>query len=47
MPLLHQAQGELESNRHAVLVIEANYADFLNPRKLKFYNPFFAVRALA
>jgi hypothetical protein len=47
MPLLHQALGELETYRHAVLVIEANYADFLNPRKLRFYSPSFAARALA
>jgi len=47
MPLLHQALGELESYRHAALVIEANYADFLDPKKLRFYTPSFTAKALA
>ncbi|MGB4705087.1 MAG: ERCC4 domain-containing protein [Candidatus Saccharicenans sp.] len=47
MPLLHQALGELEAYRYSALVIEANYADFLNPKKLRFYKPSFASRALA
>lgn len=47
MPLLHQALGELELYRYSALVIEANYSDFLNPQKLRFYSPAFAARALA
>lgn len=47
MPLLHQALGELELYRYSALVIEANYSDFLNPQKLRFYSPSFTAKALA
>lgn len=47
MPLLHQTLGELEAYRYSALVIEANYSDFLNPKKLRFYSPAFTSRALA
>jgi len=47
MPVFHQQIGELSSYRHSALVIEANYSDFLNPNKLKFYNPLFAAKAIA
>jgi hypothetical protein len=47
LPLLHQALGELELYRYSALVIEANYSDFLNPQKLRFYNPSFTAKALA
>ncbi len=47
MPLLHQMLGELEAYRYSALVVEANYADFLNPKKLRFYSPAFAAKALA
>ncbi len=47
MPVLHQKLGELEAYRYSALVIEANYGDFLNPQKLKFYPPSFTSRAIA
>jgi len=47
MPVLHQRLGELEAYRYSALVIEANYGDFLNPKKLKFYTPSFTSKALA
>lgn len=47
LPLLHQALGELEAYKYSALVIEANYADFLDPKKLRFYSPSFASRVLA
>lgn len=43
----HQALSELECYPHAALVIEAIYADFLNPKKQSFYPPSFCAAALA
>ncbi|MEW6455478.1 MAG: ERCC4 domain-containing protein [Acidobacteriota bacterium] len=43
----HQILGELETYKHSALVIEASYSDFLNPKKMKFYSPTFAARAIA
>ncbi|NPV39392.1 MAG: hypothetical protein HPY78_08985 [Brevinematales bacterium] len=43
----HQALSELERYPHAALVIEAIYADFLNPKKQSFYPPSFCAAALA
>lgn len=37
--LLHMKLGELEEYKHAAMVVEAHYDDFLKPDKLKFYSP--------
>lgn len=37
--LLHMKLGELEEYKHAALVVEAHYDDFLKPDKLRFYSP--------
>ena len=47
MHTLHHQLGELEAYGHAALVIEAPYADFLNPTKLRFYRPSFVAKAIA
>ena len=47
MAAFHQQLSELETYRHAALVIEANYSDFLNSEKLQFYHPTFAAKAIA
>lgn len=47
MQAFHQQLGELSVYRHSALVIEANYSDFLNPNKIKFYTPSFAAKAIA
>ncbi len=47
MPVFHQQLGELSTYRHSALIIEANYSDFLNPNKMRFYNPLFAAKAIA
>ena len=47
MPIFHHQLSELEAYRHAALVIEANYSDFLNPNKMKHYPPAFASKAVA
>jgi hypothetical protein len=47
IPILHQQLGELEAYQYAAMVIEANYSDFLNPRKSPFYTPSFAAKAIA
>lgn len=47
MPLFHQQLAELSAYRYPALIIEANYSDFLNPNKMKFYNPLFAAKAIA
>jgi hypothetical protein len=47
MQAFHQQLGELSAYRHSALVIEANYSDFLNPNKIKFYTPSFAAKAIA
>ncbi len=47
MPIFHQQLTELESYRHAALVIEANYSDFLNPDKMRHYPLSFASKAIA
>ncbi len=46
MAVFHQQLGELSTYKHAAVVIEANYSDFLNPTKLRFYKPSFAVKAI-
>ena len=45
--ILHQQLTELSAYKNSALVIEANYSDFLNPNKLKFYSPSFAGKAIA
>ncbi len=47
MPVFHQQLAELSAYRYSALIIEANYSDFLNPNKMKFYNPSFAAKAIA
>jgi len=47
MHAFHQQLSELETYRHAALVIEANYSDFLKPEKMNFYPPSFTARAIA
>lgn len=47
MSAFHQQLTELEVYEHNALIIEANYSDFLNPEKLKFYKPAFAAKAIA
>jgi len=47
MHVFHQQLSELEAYRHTALVIEANYSDFLNPGKMKFYPPAFTAKAIA
>jgi ERCC4-type nuclease len=42
----HQHLSELENCRHGVLIVEANYADFLNKEKIKPYKGFFAAKAV-
>jgi hypothetical protein len=47
MPVLHQRLAELATHEHHALVVEALYADFLNPRKVHHYTPGFCARAIA
>jgi len=47
MSIFHQQLSELEAYRNSALVIEANYSDFLNPEKMKFYPPAFSAKAIA
>jgi len=47
MHAFHQQLGELSAYKYAALVIEANYSDFLNPNKIKFYTTSFATKAIA
>ena len=47
MPVLHQRLAELATYEHHALVVEALYADFLNPRKAHHYSPAFCARAIA
>jgi hypothetical protein len=45
--ILHQKLGELEAYAHSAMVVEANYSDFLNPKKLTVYTPTYAAKVLA
>lgn len=47
MHIFHQQLSELDAYLNAALVIEANYSDFLNPKKMKHYPPAFAAKAIA
>jgi hypothetical protein len=47
MQVLHQQVAELANHRYHALVVEAPYADFLNPRKVHHYNTVFCARAIA
>jgi len=47
MPVLHQRLAELAAQDNHALVIEAPYADFLNPKKVHHYNPGFCAKAIA
>jgi len=46
LDVFHQQLTELKAYKHSALVIEANYSDFLNPEKLKFYSPSFLSKAI-
>lgn len=46
MPVLHQRLAELATYEHHAFVVEALYADFLNPKKVKYYTPAFCARAI-
>ena len=46
MPVLHQRLAELAAMPQHALVIEAAYADFLNPKKVHHYTPSFCARAI-
>jgi len=47
MPVLHQRLAELAACDNHALVIEAPYADFLNPKKVHHYTPSFCAKAIA
>jgi len=47
MPVLHQRLAELAARPNHALVIEASYADFLNPKRVHHYTPGFCARAIA
>jgi len=47
MPVLHQRLTELAAQDNHALVIEAPYADFLNPKKMRYYTPGFCAKAIA
>ena len=47
MPVLHQRLAELAAHDNHALVIEASYADFLNPKKVHYYTPSFCAKAIA
>ena len=47
MPVLHQRLAELAAHDNHALVVEAPYADFLNPRKVHHYTPSFCATAIA
>ncbi|MBN2238169.1 MAG: ERCC4 domain-containing protein [Dehalococcoidales bacterium] len=47
MPVLHQRLAELAVQDNHAMVIEAAYADFLNPKKVHHYNPGFCAKAIA
>ena len=43
---IHQRLAELTTYQHHALVIEALYADFLNPKKLYYYSTSFCAQAI-
>ncbi len=47
LPSFHQRLNEMESYPRAALVIEAHYADFLNPSRNRFYSISFTTQAIA
>lgn len=47
MPVLHERLAELATHSNHALVIEASYADFLNPKKMRYYTPSFCAKAIA
>ncbi|MFH1639125.1 MAG: hypothetical protein ABIB93_02265 [Chloroflexota bacterium] len=47
MPVLHERLAELAAYDNHALVIEAPYADFLNPKKVHYYTPVFCAKAIA
>ncbi|MGC8580590.1 MAG: ERCC4 domain-containing protein [bacterium] len=47
MHTIHQKIGEIEAYKHSAIVIEANYSDFLNPKKQTYYPVAFLAKAIA
>ena len=47
VPVLHQRLAELATYDNHALVVEASYADFLNPKKVHHYTASFCARAIA
>ena len=47
MPVLHQKLTELAAQNNHALVIEAPYADFINPKKVHHYTATFCARVIA
>ena len=47
MPVFHQRLAELTTYEHHALVIEALYADFLNPKKVRPYTAGFCAKLIA
>jgi len=47
MPVLHQRLAELATYDNHALVVEASYADFLNPKKVHHYTASFCAKAIA
>jgi len=46
MPVLHQKLAELATYKNNAMVLEAPYADFLNPAKVHHYTPSFCAKAI-
>ena len=46
MPVPHQRLAKLAAQDNHVLVIEASYADFLNPKKVHHHTPRFCAKAI-
>ena len=47
IPVLHERLAELAAQHNHALVIEASYADFLNPKKVHHYAQSFCAKAIA
>ena len=46
MPVLHQKLAELATYKNNAMVLEAPYADFLNPTRVHHYTPGFCAKAI-
>ncbi len=47
LAVFYQKLAELEAYKNSALVIEANYSDFLSPKKLKYHTPSFCAKVFA